>query len=823
MRTKLGNVPIEDLPFLEAVLAVESEESAKIVAGLQGDALNKKMINATRGLLLRLAVGNPLVIVFDDLHWADEASLNLLLNVIDLSAEQPTLFICISRPDADAAGWDTIQQMNEKLGDDFHSIDITPLQGKQTETLLNNLLGVNDLPKPIMDLIMDKAEGNPFFVEEIIRSLIETDQIVHENNHWRAASDKTKITLPNTLRGVLSARIDRLPETPKHILQNAAVIGRLFDVRILKRMTNLNGSFEPQIQHLMEVSLIEVVSNEYGFRHVLIQEAAYESILIKKRVELHKQIAEVMEDLYENRIEEFAPLLAYHFYSAGDERSLKYDLIAGEKSARLYANAEAIVHFSRALEVAKQSNVENDQLTNIYLQLGQSLELSGHYDQAVTIYDEMQAKSKERKDRSMELKALIAQGRIYSTLNSVYNPSLGERIQKQALVLANELDDIPAQAKLNWGLMLNYLFSNRLQEAVQYSEPTISLARKVNDPDQLAFTLNDAGRVYQGNGEFEKAFASFDEANELWRQQDNQVMLADNLGGSSLANYMAGNYDKALILSDQAWEISKKTDNYWGQSYSRVAPMYVYFDRGLLDLTIQFIDESIDLGKKGGLIASLVLNPTERAWLYGLYGDTNRGIEMAEETLAFTAENMPNWKSPVRAVLSRLHLLVGDVATAEKIINEEELKPILAVVYPRYLTMIKSAIIELELAKKNYEQALSLSNELLDEVSKLTWINNPEILYRKADALVGLGRLDEAFQNLTEACSLAEKLDAKHHLWSILSSLADVSSKLGNQQQADHYLKQTREVIEFIAERLKKVELKDSFLNQPRIKKIMLG
>ena len=758
--------------------------------------------------------------MFDDLHWADEASLHLLLNVVDLNAEQPILFICMSRPDTTSAGWDTIQQMKEKQGSDFHLIDIVPLQGEQTETLLNNLLGVNDLPKPIMDLIMAKAEGSPFFVEEIIRSLIETEQIVRENDHWKAVSDNTKITLPNTLRGVLSARIDRLPETPKHVLQNAAVIGRLFDVRILKRLTSLNGSFDSQIQYLKEASLIEMISSEYAFRHVLIQEAAYESILIKKRTQLHKQIAETMKSLYENRLEEFAPLLAYHFYSAGDERSLKYDVLAGEKSARLYANAEAIVHFSRALEVAKRVNAENDILASIYFQLGSVYELSGRYENAQKTYKDMEATAIERGDRLMELKALMGLATIYSTLNPVYNPSLGETFQKQALDLATKLKDTPSQAKLHWNLMLNYLFSNRVEEAHEHCEPTIDLAREVGDLDQLAFTLNDAGRVYQGIGAYEKAFEAFDEANALWTQQDNQVMLADNLGASAMANYFAGNFDKALSYSEQAWELSKQTDNYWGQSYSRVCPAYIYLERGLIDLGIRSAAECVETGEEGGLVSSVVLVPVELAWIYGIYGEISQGIKMAEQALETALEKMPDWKSPALATLIRLHLLMGDVDTAERIANSNPLTPVLTVIRSRYMTIMNLTAIELELGRKNYQTALSLSDNLLDEIAPLGWINNPEILYHKADALIGSGQFDEAHQTLTEACSLAEKLDARHHLWSILSRLTDVSAELGNHQQADEYRKQTRDVIEFIAERLEKVELKDSFLNQPRIKKL---
>ena len=827
VRRKLGYVcecctlPGGDIPFLEAMLAVESEESAKVVLGYQGDALKQRMVDATRGFLCGLAVESPLVIVFDDLHWSDEASLDLLLNVVDLNKEQPIVFICMSRPDKTAAGWDSINDMKGKLGSEFHLIEIEPLQATQTETLLNNLLDANELPKPIRDLIVSKGEGNPFFIEEIIRSLIETKQIVDEGGHWKGVGDKAKILLPNTLRGVLSARVDRLPESSKHVLQDAAVIGRLFDLRVLKRLTGLNGGLDPHIQYLTEASLIEAVSAEYAFRHVLIQEATYDSILIKKRAQLHRQIGETMEEIHSNRIEEFAPLLAYHFYKAGDERSLKYDLIAGEKSARLYANAEAETHFSRALEVAKRDNADAKQITQIYLQLGQSYELSGHYGRALETYDNMQAYSVKREDRSMELSALTAHATIYSTLTPVHNPSLGERMYMQALGLAVELGDIPAQAKLHWNLMLNYLFSNRLSEALQHCGPTIELARQINDLDQLAFTLNDAGRVYQGTGNFEMAFSVFDEAHELWKQQGNKVMLADNLSASAVANLFAGNYDKALLLSEQALEISKETDNHWGQSYSRVPATFIYFDRGLPDLAIKFATENIRAGEMGGLIASTVAMRPLLAWFYGSYGDARRGKEMAEQALDLAIEKMPDWKSLPMAILVRLHLFNGELDSAEKIAGTERLQPI-AIPYPRFAAMAGLANIELELGRKNYQTALSLSDDLLTRLIPISRVDLHEVNHRKADALIGLSRLNEAHQTLTEACSLAEKLDAKHHLWSIQATLAGVNRKLGRQQEADVYLKRARIIVSFIAERLAKVGLKESFLNQSIVLELFL-
>jgi predicted ATPase/class 3 adenylate cyclase len=815
----------EEIPFLEAILAVESSESAKTIAGYQGEALLQQITAATHAFICNLAHEEPLVVLFDDLHWIDEASLTLLSNLVDLILTNPVLFICVMRPEKDTPAWRFNGRAQQELSTCFRQIELSPFSRETTNAMLVNLLGRRELPRALYDQINEKAEGNPFFVEEIIRSLIETEQIVRDNGDWRVTHTQTRISLPKTLSGVLSARIDHLPEEAKQTLHFASVIGRLFDIKTLSAMETRTNGLEVQIQTLENAGLIQAETNgenpEYSFHHALMHEAAYNSILLKRRRELHTRVGEYMEAAFSDRLNEFAPLLAHHFYAARDERSLKYDIIAGEKSARLYANAEAITHFNRALEVAKRVKVESDQLAEIYIQLGQSQELSGQYDRALETYQDMQAASIERGDRFMELKCLMGLATIYSTLTPIHDSQLGEKILKQALDLADELGDIPAQAKLHWNLMLNYLFSDRVAEALEHCEPTIHLARQVNDSDHLAFTLNDAGRVYQGVGAYNKAFEAFDEANKLWTQQGNQVMLADNLGAAAMANYFAGNYDNALSLADQAWEISKEIDNYWGQSYSRVMPVYIYVDRGRPDLVVRYATECIEAGEKGGLIASIVLVPVELAWVYGLYGKVSRGIEMAEQALEIAREKMPDWESPALAVMIRLNILKGKLETAEKIGDTEQLNPVLSVVRSHYLALIGLTDVEMELARKNFQTALSLSDDLLDEISPLGWINNPEIMNRKAEALIGLGRLDDALQTLTEACSLAEKLDAKHHLWPILSNLEYVSAKLGNHGEAEHYHKQACEIIEFIAEKLEPIGLKESFLDQPRIQKLI--
>src|ERR687898_74079 len=294
-----GSMPEDDSKYLEVMLSVESDATLKAVATLEGGALVDKITEAARCYLRTRADVMPTVIVLDDLHWADSASLELLLNVAGLVEEWPLLVICLLRPDKGAPSWSTIERARSELGARYNEIFLEPLDAAHAQELLGNLLYVEDLPESVRDLILNKAEGNPFFVEEVIRALIDSEHIVRENGHWRATRQIVKVTIPDTLSGVLSARIDRLPESTKHVAQTAAVLGRIFAYRAL---TTVCASAPPPERiddvepHLGVLTYEELVRErahapelEYIFKHALTQQAAYELLLIRRRKELHRR------------------------------------------------------------------------------------------------------------------------------------------------------------------------------------------------------------------------------------------------------------------------------------------------------------------------------------------------------------------------------------------------------------------------------------------------------------------------------------------------------------------------------------------------------
>jgi predicted ATPase len=237
------------------------------------------------------------------------------------------------------------------------------LSERESSELVGHLLRVEDLPRALRARIVAHADGNPFYVEEILSSLIEGGVLVHDEaaGRWQATQDPDELPLPDTLRGVLIARIDRLPLAARRICQLASVVGRFFERRVLERLAQSQGDLEEGLSTLQQAQLIRGQSHgaAYVFKHQLTQEAAYESLLRRKRRELHRRVAQALEALYPDREEEQLGLLARHWERAGEvERAVAYLRRAGAQAAAQYANAEAIGYFSRGLDLLPEADRE---------------------------------------------------------------------------------------------------------------------------------------------------------------------------------------------------------------------------------------------------------------------------------------------------------------------------------------------------------------------------------------------------------------------------------------------------------------------------------
>jgi class 3 adenylate cyclase/tetratricopeptide (TPR) repeat protein len=323
--------PVEDGPVLLHLLEIKNVTDLPVFSN--PEAVKRKAFETLRELSLKRSVQRPLIVVLEDLHWVDKVSEEFLGFLAESVRDARVLLLATYRPgyrppwiDKSYAGQTPLQPLS---------------QGDSTQ-MVRSVLRVDRLVDLVTQEIVAKADGNPFFLEQLAL-------------HAGEARDlRTDLMVPNTIHDVVMARIDRLPEQTKHVLQTAAVIGREFPLRLLKAMWQGSGSIEDQLRELAHLEFVyrrvETEGSVYVFRHALTQETAYGSLLERHRRACHAAVGRALEDLYSGRVEEVAELLALHFGRSDQaEKSIDYAILAGEKSQRRWANNEALTYFNDAL------------------------------------------------------------------------------------------------------------------------------------------------------------------------------------------------------------------------------------------------------------------------------------------------------------------------------------------------------------------------------------------------------------------------------------------------------------------------------------------
>src|SRR6266542_2609469 len=283
---------------------------------MEPEARERQLFDVIRRLARARSIREPAVLLFEDLHWFDRASEEFLENMVEAAPGNRSLLLLNFRPEYHA-GW-----MQRSF---YHQLPLLPLSPESTAELLGDLLGSDPSLHRLRELIQERTGGNPFFIEEIVQSLIETGVVVGTRGAYRLATPVTDVGLPATVQSVLAARIDRLPEREKRLLQTASVIGTKFSEPILKRVADLGDGDLPAALHALtsaEFLYQEALypEAEYTFKHPLTQEVAYRSQLAERRARVHAAIARAIEELESGKLGERAALLAYHWEHAGDAR-----------------------------------------------------------------------------------------------------------------------------------------------------------------------------------------------------------------------------------------------------------------------------------------------------------------------------------------------------------------------------------------------------------------------------------------------------------------------------------------------------------------------
>jgi len=290
------------------------------------------------------------------MHWADTSSIEFTESLMGLVEHNRICFINIFRPGYTETSERFIKTANTLYPKIYSPISLHPLNRDHSEKLLANLIDIKDLSLPIREQILGKANGNPFFTEEIIRSIIDVEDGVLKNGVLKASSKFDELVIPQTINDVLMARIDRLDEKTRNLVTIASVIGRNFFYRILIDIIHPKEDIDKSLSYLKEAQLIvernRMGEREYLFKHALTQEVVYDSILHSKRQDLHLKVACSIERLFGDKLYEFYGVLAYHYGMGKNlEKTEDYLLKAGKESLKSSASNEALTYFQEALNL----------------------------------------------------------------------------------------------------------------------------------------------------------------------------------------------------------------------------------------------------------------------------------------------------------------------------------------------------------------------------------------------------------------------------------------------------------------------------------------
>jgi class 3 adenylate cyclase/tetratricopeptide (TPR) repeat protein len=809
--------------LLAILLGIGAEEPG---SQPEGEDFKRALFEATREEMRIRAAGLPTVMVAEDIHWADQASIEELEDLMQLARENPILFIAIMRPEQDSAAWLMMEHVTDQLGEQVTKIKLHPLNDHESATMVDNLLPVRDLPPSLRDRILQRSDGNPFFIEEVIRALLDSGALQQKEGSllWNPQQSPAEVPIPNNVQALLAARIDSLEKGTRHTLQLASVIGRNFYRRILEKISETATNLDEQLDVLQTLALIRVAAQkpelEYTFRHTLTRDAAYATILHRQRRQYHKKVGEAFETLFPDRLEEEAHRLAEHFHEALIlDKAQHYYTMAGDQAMRLSANMEAANHYANALALAKDVGTE-DQLLRLYQRLGRNFELSGRYDDALKVYQEMQDMSAERNIPQLKLHALLAEVTIRSTYTDKTDARLASQLAYEALSLAQELGDSRAESRAYWNLSLLGTYTNGdAQQTIEFGEKAAAIARENKLSEELAFALHDLARPYIMNGRVADSENALEEAAKIWRELGRYNMLADNR--TSLSEFLAlqGKLDQALALAKEGLQISRQSRNNWGIAYALGTLGQVLMEIGEVDRALASWEECLAAARQANFTAPQVLIRAYMAFSYSFLGDFDHAFQLFDEIQSKLVElNLSAFRMIGELGVAQLNLLTGNKEVALQTLPEIEDRLKLARSEPIVFELFINTQIMLKLERGQYEAALDEVVDALDLVdkSKLA-LFKPELKLFKANALTGLDRLEEAVDQLQAAASLARSFNAKTDLLPILARQIEVEEMLGHSTAVGIVLKEGQDLIGFFQQHISNPDLRHKFLKTDNV------
>jgi predicted ATPase/class 3 adenylate cyclase/Tfp pilus assembly protein PilF len=588
-------------PYLEVLLGLKPEglEGARLNS-LEPEQLRQQVFVALRRLLKSLTAQQPVVLMLDDLHWIDPMSAELLQFLIPMVTSGPILFVCAQRRQGSDSPNDRLIRIQNLISTQTVQISLDRLSGIDSEALLEELLPGLAIPEALRDTILERSEGNPYFIEEYVRMLIEQGYVRHGQEGWLIDPEHElrDIPVPSSLETLVRSRIDALPPELKELVQCAAVVGDGFETNLLESIVK-SPDVRKNLDRLESRLLVRrgAVEDYWEFSHALIETVTYNTMLKARRKKIHLEVAQALELRWSGVEAQRADELAYHYIQAGEEaRALSYLLLAGEGAAARFANEEARAFFEQAILLLRtQPDVPDGLHWRVISGLGDVYRALGRFEESQAILEE----GLELGDRA----------RLSDDQRAGLHRRLGEAALKrgelevayahlsQALTMLARFSDPRSHAEvaraLN-GLAWIHFVRGNFDQARRASESSLVYAQDAEALSELATAENLLGGIYYQQSDWTPALHHTTRAMILREQMGYTWGVASTLCNMGVLAVSAGHWSKARSFFERSLALRQEIGDIEGLAIAYNNLGTLARDQGELETAEKYFRQSLE-------------------------------------------------------------------------------------------------------------------------------------------------------------------------------------------------------------------------------------
>jgi class 3 adenylate cyclase/predicted ATPase len=619
----------------------------------------------------------PLIVIIDDAHWADPASMDLIQDVIRDTSQNPMLLILAHRSEDDLPDWAAYPHaITTTLGD---------LPDDACMKIVEGLLGSIKFPEDTCQLMLRKAGGNPLFIGEVLRSMMDIGALHRDaDGNWHVIQDKVDLDLPDTVHGIIISRLDRLQSTEQRILQVASVVGSVFGYQTLTEVyafeddgENLQDRFD-HLQNLGLIALQDSATQTYRFPHLTTQEVVYESLSFDLRRGLHQTIGDYVKSAFTRSLGEKTDLLAYHYYQGQAwPEAMTYNLLAGLNAQREFANESAVESCLRSLQAADKLGPDLDISEEQFAAqevLGDVLTLMGNYDSALGHYDSA---------RNLVEDALLPEDIPFYLANLHRKTAAVFERQSKYEVALDWLDrgldyldlQIPTIEATDIYILKAGVLQRQglLEQAASWAQVGHDIATQLTTLEgrrAAAHTSYLLGAIYYRSGDLEQAIKHCHDSVRVYEEIDNIVGLARAFNNLGSTYRLKGDWKLAREALQKSLEINRKIGEIQEQGAVTNNLGNIYMNQGDWERATEHFLESHSIWVKLDALLPQAITLSNLAQVYINQGDsTSAETALTESQALFDQIETKGFIAELERRWAELHLLVGDLDEALESVN----------------------------------------------------------------------------------------------------------------------------------------------------------